>query len=159
MIEQYEQLKAEQRTRIEIRDRLVYATFTALGGSIVLSGSTAIGHQLLLGMPLVCYALGWTYLRNNRKINEIAAFVRTRYPEYDWEVYRLETNGRCRRKIIQLSVNLTMFVATGCIALWALWLRSGLGPATLTFSVLDSLVLAILAIEFIRSADIVRRSQ
>jgi hypothetical protein len=155
-VAQYEQLKAEQRDRMKIRDRLPYVTFVALGGAIALSvsGSGIVRSSVFLAVPLICLILGWTFLRNNDKIAEIGRFIRETYPECRWESYRFGINGRRRKKIIQLIVNLIQFVVIGYIALGVFWSSLNIGIMSGLASGVEVILLAILAVEFIRISDV-----
>lgn len=152
-VAEYEQLKAEQRTRIGIRDNLVYGTLTALGASAVFASTTSRGGLALLVVPLVCVALGWTYLRNNAKISAIGRYLAGVFPD-SWETHRVSEPGRRRRKVVQLLVDVIVFVVTGAAAL-VLFVASGQGTAlTLLFAAGDCLLLLLLAVEFVSNSDI-----
>lgn len=150
---EYEQLKAEQRTRIGIRDNLIYGTLTALGASAVFASTTSHGALALLVVPLVCFALGWTYLRNNAKIAAIGRYLGQVFPD-SWETWRVYKPGRRRRKVVQLLVDVIVFVVTGAAAL-VLFLSSGKDTGfTLIFIASDGLLLLLLAVEFVTNSDI-----
>ena len=154
-VAEYEQLKSEQRTRITIRDNLIYATFIALGSAMAFSlsaGNTA-GFTTLLAVPLVCFALGWTYLRNNHKIASIGRYIAQTFP-CEWETHRLLIKGRRRMKILQLLVDLTVFVFTGLFALGLYWGSSAIGAFPLVVSFTEVALLTLLASELVRHSDV-----
>lgn len=149
---EYEQLKGEQRQRMTTRDNMVYATFTALGASAAFGLSDQSHHIVLLVMPLVCYALGWTYLRNNHKIKAIGRYLSTLF--ISWETHRLHENGRRRRKVIQLSVDLIVFVVTGVVAVVLFWRTGQDNVATAVVSIGEVGLLTVLSVEFVLNSDI-----
>lgn len=154
-IAEYEQLKSEQRTRRSTRDTLIYATLTALGASTAMSLpiTNRAGTLTLLMVPLICFALGWTYLRNNHKIAAIGRYLATLNPD-SWDTRRLHETGRRRRKIIQLTTDTLLFPSTGMTALALFWAA---GPHT-TITGLCTLaeigLLLLLTTEFITHSDI-----
>lgn len=154
-IAEYEQLKSEQRTRITIRDNLVYATFIALGSAMAfsLSASNTSGFLTLLAVPLVCFALGWTYLRNNHKISTIGRYI-AQTMECSWETHRITVKGRRRKKVIQLSVDLIVFVVTGLAAIVMYWSSNSVSFIPFGVSLVEVVLLILLAYEFALNSDI-----
>lgn len=149
---EYSELKNEQRTRMTIRDSLPYYTFAALGASLGFGLNNKSLSIILLAVPLICYTLGWTYLRNNAKISEIGKYI-AQTTHAGWETHRLTVNGRQRTHIMQLSVDLTMFITTGFIAIGIYWTTNP-NPLTFLTSIVELAMLVILGIEFVRQADL-----
>lgn len=75
---EYKLLKEEQRSRITVRDNLVYATFTALAAVVFFAFGRDPAHPaVLLLLPVVCLVFGWIYLANDTKISDIGRYFRT----------------------------------------------------------------------------------
>jgi TRAP-type C4-dicarboxylate transport system permease small subunit len=149
---EYQELKAEQRTRMEIRDKLVYLTFVALGAS-VWGGYNNHQPVVFLVVPLVCIALGWIYLRNNEKVSSLGRYLAVSVGA-GWETHRVGIKGRRRRKIIQLAVDYMVFIFTGYMALGLFW-SSPLDDGALgIISLVEAFTLLGLAVEFGLAADI-----
>jgi hypothetical protein len=75
---EYKLLKEEQRSRITVRDNLIYATFTALAAVVFFAFGRDPAHPaMLLLLPVVCLVFGWTYLSNDTKISDIGRYFRT----------------------------------------------------------------------------------
>lgn len=128
---EYTTLKAEQLSRIGIRDNLVYATLATIGA--VIFGAAKLDSALpLLALPLAVTVLGWTYLANDRKISEIGRYVRT------YVTPRIETlapgskpfaweslHRASRNKTGQLLIDLGAFCVPSLAAIVATCFRGG----------------------------------
>ncbi len=75
LVEEYKALKAEQSDRIRTRDNLVYTTLAAIA-AVVFGAYQADRLAFLLAVPLVCAALGWIRVANDRKVNSIRNYLR-----------------------------------------------------------------------------------
>lgn len=74
-LEEFKVLKAEQLSRMTLRDRYIYFTIGALATTIAIS--TKITHPfLLIGIALICLFFGWTYLMNDIKVSHIGEYIR-----------------------------------------------------------------------------------
>jgi hypothetical protein len=133
-LQEYAQLKQEQRQRIGLRDNLLYFT---LGVYVAILGF-AVGEQgdpyALLVLPWVSLILGWTYLVNDQKITAIGRYIRGQLTTkickavdantdiesvLTWEIAHRSDANRKRRKVEQLIVDLVAFVLSGVAALVA----------------------------------------
>ena len=145
LMSEYEMLKAEQKARIVVRDRLMYATFAALA-AITATSLGAMQAALLLLLPPVCVVLGWTYLVNDELVSAIGTYLcdelgpaltRTLggVAVLGWEAGHRRGNGRLLRKSLQLGVDLLMFVVPALVAIGGYWLTgpviAGLAVASL----------------------------
>lgn len=138
LLTEYEMLKAEQRSRIIARDRLIYATLTALAATVVAYGGVTNAPLLLL-LPLVCLVLGWTYLVNDEAITAIGDYLLTELGPHLvrilggtavllWERSHRNRRGQRLRKSLQLAVDLGMFILPATLSLAGFWIT---GPRTM----------------------------
>lgn len=146
---EYEKLKDEQSRRLGFRDNLVYLALGAFGAQFAFilgsSGNRTL-WELLLVLPIINLALGWTYLRNDVKVSEIGDYisghlipcVRTLTnpdaPIFAWETFHRTSDLWRRHKLFQLLSDLLVFVVTGLAVLGVFALRSPL-KSTLTYSI------------------------
>jgi hypothetical protein len=167
LLVEYERLKDEQKTRIGFRDNLVYATLASMAGVIAASLSLKGHANILLLLPPVSTALGWTYLVNDEKISAISRYIRDGLGPriariaradtdavFEWELVHRSDRRRRSRKILQLAADLGTFSVPALGALIVYWVN---GPWRWPFVVVSLLELAIaivLAIEVIRYAEI-----
>ncbi|WP_248869313.1 hypothetical protein [Streptomyces sp. HNA39] len=163
---EYEVLKAEQKARIVARDHLMYATLAGLVSvlAFVLATSAPPGAVLLL--PPVCLILGWTYLTNDQKISAVGRYLRDelapRLAELTggrpgevlgWERAHRAVPGQGAAKVLQLAVDLVMFVAPAVLAVVLHWTGDGAGPALFLASVAELVAIAVLAVRVVLAAD------
>lgn len=141
--DEYRVLKQEQRSRIGFRDNLLYMTLGVVGGLSAYALSAPNHHHALLLLPWACFILGWTYLMNDRKISDIGRYIRGELSEeigkivgvpketlFRWEyAHRREEEGRFRRKLFQLVVDLTAFCLSSAVGLLT-FLRLVANPST-----------------------------
>jgi hypothetical protein len=133
LLAEYEALKAEQKARIVVRDRLMYAAL-ATTTAIVVGTDGRTGLVLLL--PPVCVVLGWTYVANDEKISNIGRYLRTELRGrlataakttpaqlLGWELAHRTGLNRTTMKSIQLGADLIMFVVPSVIAVVSFWLN------------------------------------
>jgi hypothetical protein len=167
---EYNRLKEEQRTRIGVRDNLIYAMFTASAAVIVFAfGGDSTRYPALLLLPLACLILGWLYLANDWKVSEIGRYFRTQLAAVmeqetgtedglvalGWETSHRECAHRCRRKFIQLAVDLMTFCGVGWAAVSIYFSIAPTLPTPLVVvSCAQVAALAGLAVEIIRQADV-----
>jgi hypothetical protein len=169
LLSEYEALKAEQRSRIGVRDQLLYATLTAIAA--IATVTTSVGRlELLLLLPLATTVLGWTYLANDHLITEIGRYMRdqlgprlaslvddgTDIPMFEWETeHRCVDRRRAVRKRLQLAVDLAAFCVPPLAALVLVW-AAGPHAAVVLVSIAELAVLAVLATQIVRYADLGR---
>ncbi|MFN8501581.1 hypothetical protein [Kouleothrix sp.] len=167
-LREYEKLKDEQIARIGFRDNLIYATLVATGGLLSFALASPSNIYALLLLPLAGAVLGWTYLNNDRKISSIGRYIRsallrnlraaTQAPDaqfFGWELTPQIEPGRLWRKILQLAVNIALFVGSGLVALAAFFLLSPAPPRIAWWVAgADVVMLVLLLLEIVRDADI-----
>jgi hypothetical protein len=140
LLAEYKSLKAEQQQRIGTRDNLLYATFTTV--AVVLAAVlTSRAPAALLAAPPVMQVLGWTYLRNDIKVNDIRRYIaRVLAPALGdgalgWELDAGHDGMRRVRRAFQVTADITAFpgasAALALAAVIAQSLRPGLGLAVL----------------------------
>ncbi|MGI5186482.1 hypothetical protein ACQEVZ_60650 [Dactylosporangium sp. CA-152071] len=152
-VAEYEQLKAEQRARIERRDHLVYATLTAIVAAVAAAAQVPLALLLLAPAVLI---LGWTHLINDQKISAAGQYLRgplsRRLAELTggdtvvlgWEFAHRADERREERKAIQLLVDLATFVAPAFLGMVG-YVALGHPPLPVWGTVLVLLILAGLA--------------
>ncbi|MGA4996526.1 hypothetical protein ACPCB7_00705 [Streptomyces arboris] len=163
---EYEVLKAEQKARIIARDHLMYATLAGLVSVlvVVLTADAPTGAVLLL--PPVCLVLGWTYLANDQKISAAGRYLRdelaprlaeltgTRPDEVlGWEWAHRSEPGRSAAKILQLAVDLIMFVVPTAVAVVLHWTAATPGRVLSLVAVAELAAAAVLAVRIVLAAD------
>jgi hypothetical protein len=167
---EYEQLKNEQRQRIGVRDNFLYAALVAAGTALA-AGQWLPGEvrfRILLALPPVAVALGWTYLANDVKVTQIGGYVRhhlapalaeaTGRPALGWERARLDDAGHARRKRIQLAVDLTVFGGVAAAALIGYWTLAPWQPLWFVLSLAEATGAVLLGWQLVMHADLPRRS-
>ncbi|WAL98599.1 hypothetical protein [Streptomyces sp. Je 1-369] len=167
LLVEYEQLKAEQKSRITLRDNLIYAMLAAtaavIAATIPATGRTA----LLLLLPPLSVLLGWTYLVNDEKISAIGQYIRTELTPglaavvegagvFGWEAAHRRDQRRGTRKRLQLAVDLLAFCVSPAAALTVFWIHGHLTWPLLTLSVVESAALVGLGIQIALYADMGR---
>ncbi|GAA3172562.1 hypothetical protein [Nonomuraea salmonea] len=165
LLAEYDSLKAEQRSRIQQRDHLVYATLTAVAAVLTVTVAAGRWELLLLG-PLACTVLGWKYVHNDHMITAQGQYVRggmaARAAElsglnggaqrlmFGWELERAADRWKASRRRFQLAVTLATFcgpAAAGMVAVWALTSRT---PLVLAGLVAGAVAVAGLAVQIVR---------
>ncbi|MFF4827532.1 hypothetical protein ACFY20_31920 [Streptomyces sp. NPDC001312] len=167
LLAEYEQVKQQQGARIiGFRDNLIYAT---LGVMAAVIGSTLArgGHlEMLLLLPSLSVALGWTYLVNDEKISAVGRYIRDdlspRLKEltsvqtdvFGWESAHRRDARRRSRKRFQLAVDLMTFCGAPLVALAVYWL---LGPTPwplMVISLAETIMVIGLAVQVVRYAEL-----
>lgn len=169
-LKEFDHLKSEQAQRIGFRDNMLYVTLVASGALLSFSlggewGSAGPGPRRygLLVIPWICVILGWTYVINDEKISAIGDYIKRpgglgdrihalvggeRGALFDWERAHTRDGYRLLRKLFQLAVDLTTFVASGFAAIAVFDRTSGAaphGPALTTLLYVEGLMLVLLA--------------
>jgi hypothetical protein len=150
-LEEYRQLKSEQKSRIGFRDNLLYANALAVAGALTLAG-TAHNPGFLLLVPAVVTVLGWTYLSNDVMITAIGSYIR-RHPVLSvmgWESEHPADTRRGERKLIQLAVDLAAFCGSSLAAIAAFWAAPHTQPVLVVIaSCIELAAVLVLARQFI----------
>jgi hypothetical protein len=177
-LREFDHLKSEQAQRIGFRDNMLYVTLVAGGAlaSFALGGEGGAAwpgprRYALLVIPWICVILGWTYVINDEKISAIGDYIKRpggladriqaligggesggerggRDPLFDWERAHARDGYRLLRKLFQLIVDLTTFVASGFAAIVVFDRTSGAAPYSAglqTLLYLEGLMLVLLA--------------
>ncbi len=175
LLQEYSTLKAEQGSRIQFRDNMLYTTIGAVGAiaSVGLGGFNAgagtVRHAFLI-VPWLTAILGWTYVVNDEKITAIRRYIdkslakrvkdligtdQKDFP-FGWEHFHRRDKLRGERKSIQLAIDLWTFVISGAGALFAFLVRALQSPPvgnTLYFDIVaagaDFVILLFLARQII----------
>lgn len=166
-LSEYEMLKAEQKSRIVVRDRLMYATLAALGATAAASVGAA-QMSLLLLLPPVCVVLGWTYLVNDEHISAIGDYLRDELGPalartlggvmvLRWETEHRRDAGRSLRKSLQLGVDMLMFVVPALLSITCYWFAGPLSPALVVASLAEFVATAVLGARIVSSAALSHR--
>ncbi|MFJ6663569.1 hypothetical protein [Streptomyces sp. NPDC091383] len=164
LLAEYDRIKEEQKARIGFRDNLLYVTLASVTGVIAIS-LQGKNVNLLLTLPLVCIVLGWTYLVNDEKISAIGRYIRGELgprltalsaadsPIFGWEVYHRSDRLRVPRKLMQVLVDMTAYIAVPVMGLVVFWLHNSAGPLLILASVAETAALAGMAAQFLLYAD------
>lgn len=165
LLEEYKALKAEQVSRIGIRDNLIYAMILAVAA--VAGGTPLAGHAVPLLLPPVGIVLGWTYLANDRMITAIGRYLRHELgarlathaaePVFGWEHEAGGDIRRRQRKLIQLGVDAGVFALPGLAALVAFWCTGRPTPLLVAVSLAEVLAIAAFVSQLALYADLGRR--
>ncbi len=166
-LKEYEILKTEAISRAGIRDNLLYVVLIAYSGviSVVISGNPP---QALLLLPIIGFALGWTFIINDEKISSMGKYIHFVLTEkikealhcddssiFAWETFHRSDKKRRGRKIVMLLVNVLLFVVSGLVAILTLWI---IAPTTFVgfwwMICLEVFLLLILGVQFIIYADV-----
>lgn len=160
LVIEYEALKQEQRGRISVRDNLIYATLASMAAVTAAALRSPRASAVLLLLPPVCLALGWTYLVNDQKVSAIGRYMRDQLkpqlqallqgdePVFGWEVLHRTDRQRRLRKIMQLVVDLAIFCMSGFTALVVFWCNELLSVPLLVVSVVELLAILGLTAQF-----------
>ncbi|MEU7945611.1 hypothetical protein AB0C50_13120 [Micromonospora taraxaci] len=169
LLVEYERLKEEQKVRIGFRDNLIYATLASMAGVIAATLSGSGNVDLLLLLPPIAFVLGWTYLANDQKVSAIGRYIRCQLQPrlaavtnttdeiFGWEADHRSDSSRLIRKSSQLAVDLTMFGASGAAALIIYWLEAAIAPMLLALSIIELVVIVLLAVQIVLAADLKAR--
>jgi hypothetical protein len=160
-MEEYKALKAEQVSRIGIRDNLIYAMILAVAA--VAGGTPLAGHAVPLLLPPVGIVLGWTYLANDRMITAIGRYLRDELaarmaahapePVFGWEAEDVDDTRRRQRKLIQLGIDAGVFALPGLAAVVAFWCTGRPGPVLIAVSLVEVLATAAFIAQLALYAD------
>ncbi|MEU6992625.1 hypothetical protein ABZ953_18455 [Streptomyces sp. NPDC046465] len=168
LLAEYEQLKAEQKSRIALRDNLIYAMLAATAAVIAATIPSTSRTALLLLLPPLSVLLGWTYLVNDEKISAIGQYIRgTLSPRltamvdqsddvFGWEAAHRQDRRRVARKRLQLAVDLLAFCFGPAAALTVFWVNGHLTWPLLTVSLAESAGLVALGVQITLYADLDR---
>lgn len=126
---EYKQLKDEQRSRISVRDNLIYATLTSIAAVLLFAFNGVDHRSALLLLPPVCLVLGWTYLINDEKVTAIGRYIRDDLAPrlagaeavLGWESTHRSDARRSERKFIQAIIDILLFCGTGIAAVIVCW--------------------------------------
>ncbi|MGW3996022.1 hypothetical protein ACWEF6_21240 [Amycolatopsis sp. NPDC004772] len=164
LMSEYEMLKGEQKARIVLRDRLMYATFAALAAVVALNlgGPKA---ALLLLLPPVCIVLGWTYLVNDEQVSAIGTYLRDVLGPalgrtlggvvvLRWETEHRRGTGRVLRKSLQLGVDLLMFLVPSLVAVGGYWLTGPVTPGLVAVSLAELGAAVVLGVRIVGAASL-----
>ncbi|WP_447040751.1 hypothetical protein [Streptomyces sp. DSM 118878] len=169
LLVEYEQIKAEQKGRISLRDNLIYAMLAATAAVIAATIPSPSRTALLLLLPPISTLLGWTYLVNDQKISAIGHYVRENLgPQlsavteqegivFGWEAAHRQDRRRTSRKRLQLAADLLAFCGGSTAALVAFWVNGHLTWILLSVSLLEVAALVVLAIQIGIYADLGHR--
>ncbi|HWS35711.1 MAG TPA: hypothetical protein VN408_23595 [Actinoplanes sp.] len=161
---EYERLKEEQKTRISVRDNLIYANLASTA-AVITAAVAAKGHaSLLLLLPPATVVLGWTYLVNDEKVSAIGRYVRDRLGPalnpggapgvFGWEVEHRSDPRRRSRKLLQVAVDLLTFAVPAFSAIVFYWANGPWHWPLLLISFAELVAVGVLAFEIVRYADL-----
>lgn len=150
---EYDKIKAEQANRIGTRDNLLYATLAGTGAVFAASQ----GHPAyLLGIPVLTFVLGWTFVANDHLITAIGSYFRD-HPvigsSLGWERDHTADPHRRSRMLMHLARDLTAFVLLGFAALITYWVTSATSVALALVSGIEAAALAVLAWQIVTYAN------
>ncbi|MFD9817540.1 hypothetical protein [Streptomyces violascens] len=166
LLVEYEQMKAEQKGRIGLRDNLLYAMLAATAAVIAATIPSSSHTALLLLLPPISVLLGWTYLVNDEKISAIGRYVRNslapRLAEvlgrdvelFGWESAHRQDQRRRSRKGLQLAVDLLAFGIGPGAALIVFWVNGHLTGPLLVISAAETVALVVLGSQITLYADL-----
>jgi hypothetical protein len=167
-LSEYDKLKHEQTQRMGFRDNLIYANLIAITGVVSIVTDDIVRIPVLLVLPMICVALGWTYLVNDEKISAIGRYIRYTLTEkiqeatqskdqniFGWEAAHRSDKRRISRKIIQLLVDELVFVVPGLIAIFIFWLNVSVTMLPLKWIAgIEVLFISVLGIQVFSYADL-----
>lgn len=167
LLAKYVMPKAEQKSRIVVYDRLMYATLATLAAATAASIIVARVPQLLLPPP--CAVLGWTYLVNDENISAIEDYLRDHIGPrlartlggvevLDWESVHRDRLGRWLRKPLQHGVDLVMFLIAALLLGVGYWLTEPVASARFFASVVGLAAAVLLGIHMVSAADLTAAS-
>ncbi len=167
-LSEYDKLKHEQTQRMGFRDNLIYANLIAITGVVSIVADDLVRIPVLLVLPIICIALGWTYLVNDEKISAIGRYIRYILIEnireaiqskgqniFGWEVAHRSDKRRMSRKMIQFIVDELVFVIPGFIAILIFWLNTAANALQLRWIAgIEMLFVLFLGIQIFSYADL-----
>lgn len=171
LLAEYEALKAEQTSRIVLRDRLMYAALAALAATLALVVQPTGRQYLLLLLPLVCMVLGWTYFVNDQKISAIGRYLRRHLAPslvasaqcadqmLTWESVHRRDPLRRLDKSMQLVVDLLMFAVPALLSVVLYWTADDVRTDLLVVSIAEALGTLGFATRVVVAADLSVRVQ
>ena len=154
LLEEYKAIKSEQLARIKTRDTLLYISLSIFGAifSYVLFGENTNDKSIvLLSIPTVSFILGWTYVVNDEKVSQIGKYIRleltpkiekfidTKVKQdmtvFGWESYHRSDPKRTARKILQVFVDLVVFIVPSIVSvvIYFFILKPDVSTTLLTF--------------------------
>ncbi|EMD22198.1 hypothetical protein [Amycolatopsis azurea] len=166
LLAEYEALKAEQTSRIVLRDRLMYAALAALAATLALVVQPAGRPYLLLLLPLVCVVLGWTHFVNDQKISAIGRYLgqylapslvastRRADQALTWESVHRHDPLRRLDKSVQLVVDLLIFAVPALLSIVLYWTADDVRADLLAVSIAEALFTLGFAVRVIAAADL-----
>lgn len=117
-------LKAEQIERIKMRDSFVNLSIVSIGIMISAAFASAVPRvEILLAIPWVAMAFGWSFVLNDVKISRLASyFASNQGPSNSsnsgWEVWRRSyQRSWLESPIIGALVQLLIFVCPGLVSI------------------------------------------
>ncbi len=158
---EYEKLKEEQIARIGTRDNLIYAAVASVGAAVGFGAANEDARLVLLFLPVVTFALGWTYLSNDLKITTIGRYLghiaeqQLGSAGFGWESHHVQLAGRTRRKRYQLLVDVSIFPGSGIISVAYAWSLGDLGATKVALMVAGLALSLLLAYEMVRASPLV----
>ncbi|MEV4212642.1 hypothetical protein [Micromonospora sp. NPDC049662] len=161
---EYQELKAEQRGRIESRDGLIY-TAMGVAAAVVAGVSQTKIPLLLLTLPPAVLVLGWTYLAKDRMVSAIGRYLRDDLrvqmealaggPLLGWEFGHGDDTRRSQRKRIQAAVDLGTFCLPAVAAIVAC-LALAPTPLAIAIAAAELGAVAVLAWQILAYAEDIR---
>jgi hypothetical protein len=137
-LKEYETLRAETITRVGFRDNITYVSLGVIGAmaAYVLGGDSTEARDremVLLLVPWPMLVLGWLFVHNDFKINQISDYIKVELAKrlrknfeghqlLGWDEYYRSGGIRVFRKIFQTMINAMLFAGSGAAALW--WYES-----------------------------------
>jgi len=123
-IAEFERLKEEQLKRIEFRDHMIYLTLVAIASTFAFAYKHSEYDLVFLVLPLFNIIMAWTYYTNDRKISAIGSYLKDELipkitgEKSSWEIYRLKRKDRFLRKLLQLFIDLILYIGTAFYSLY-----------------------------------------
>ncbi|MGM1058026.1 hypothetical protein [Saccharothrix sp. Mg75] len=168
LLAEYEALKAEQKSRIALRDRLTYTALATLTATLALVVQPPTRPHLLLLVPLVCLVLGWTYLTNDQKVSAIGDYLRRHLASalvgaggredavLAWESVHRDTPLRRLDKSGQLAVDLLVFAVPSLLSTALYWTAADVRADLLAVSIVEALATVAFTARVVVAADLAR---
>lgn len=155
---EYDKLKAEQHSRIQHRDGLMYTTLASMAAVIAGTISLHTAAVLLL-LPPVAIVLAWKYLAADEKISGIGQYIRTNLGPrlaaltgvevekvFGWEAeHRGGVYARVR-SIVQVAVDLVAFCVLPLAGLVGFWVIGPCPAGLVLVSIVEALLLVCLGL-------------
>ncbi|MFD7655585.1 hypothetical protein ACFV4N_16565 [Actinosynnema sp. NPDC059797] len=166
LLAEYDALKAEQKSRIALRDRLTYTALATLTATLALVVQPPARPHLLLLVPLVCLVLGWTYLTNDQKVSAIGNYLRRHLTPalvgiegredvvLAWESVHRSTPLRRLDKFGQLVVDLLVFAMPALVSIALYWTADDVRADLLAISIVEALATLAFTARVIAAAEL-----